>query len=104
MDESPPPMDDVPIGSDQDEDGDELFGDKKEEPLFADTEEPPQEEEKPEVEPTPVAAAVPPPTLETSAVEESPKPVKRDTVETAKPMDLFGEESREPEEQVSPSP
>ncbi len=101
MDESPPPMDDVEIGSEkEDEEGDDLFDKKptEQEPLFADTvadiqDEQPKEKEEQPPDPEPREATIPAPTLETSAAEESPKPVKKETVEAPKPLDLFGDDS-----------
>ena len=101
MEDSPPPMDEVDMGSEkEDDDGDDLFG-KKDDPLVADTladvQAETKEEEKPP-EPAASAAPIPAPTLEATAAEESPKPVKKDTVETAKPLDLFGDDNAESEQ------
>lgn len=111
MADSPPPLDNVDIDDAEEAEASEEPSYKPEEPsskpepepdeepLFAETEpEVPKVEQQPEPFTT-----FPAPTLEATAVEESPEPVvKPKGVEsaTSKPLDLFGEDEDKMEDEV----
>lgn len=120
MADSPPPLDDVDFKSEEEV---EVSGEPsekakpepeavEEEPLFAEMEKPeePKKEEPKEEEPVEAEhiTIIPAPTLEATAVEESPEPepVVKPKVESApapsKPLDedLFGEDENKTEEEV----